>query len=325
MTEGDKKRKAIFDKFSDNLKLLVDNGLLPDITPKFERTYICPICLAHFSVEALDQTIKNPLTLEDAPPKSLGGKANSLTCKSCNNHCGQTIDYHLTERMRELDRSQFLPKTEFNAKFEHNGTTVQGTIRIEEDGKITAIHKNKTNHPTKLQTFIKNVLPDRIINLTFLKTPVDSFKLQLALLKAGFLMTFSKYGYSFILNPTYDRIRQQLLNPEEKIYPTEFWFQPPFPKEIYGVPFIIEAGLEAILPIFSLTTESSERPFATIIPLTIKPIEETILELKNRFKKSSEFLVEMDPMGPNIDYLTNVEAIKKMLTWIDSKKVTGTH
>ena len=320
MTEGDKKRKAIFDKFADNLDLLVKNGILTTITPKYDKTYICPICLDHFSVNDLDQKIENPLTLEDAPPKSLGGKANILTCKSCNNHCGQKIDWHLTERMRELDRSQFLPKTESNAKFEHNGTIVQGKLRIEEDGKIIAIHNKKTNHPTILETFIRNVIPDRIINLTFLKPPVDPFKLQLALLKTGFLLTFSKYGYAFILNPTYDRIRQQLLNPEEQIYPTEFWFQPPFPKETYGIPFITEAGLEAILPIFPLITNSSERPFATIIPLSIKPIEETITELKNRFKKSSEIKLLMDAMGPDINYLTNIEAITKMLKWIDSKR-----
>lgn len=42
---------------------------------------------------------ENPLTLEDAPPKSLGGKAHVLTCKECNNKAGQKIDYHLTERM----------------------------------------------------------------------------------------------------------------------------------------------------------------------------------------------------------------------------------
>jgi transcription elongation factor Elf1 len=319
MNDGDKRRKAIFDKFADNLKLLIDIGVLTGVNLKYDRTYICPICTDQFSVDALNQNVKNPLTLEDAPPKSLGGKANILTCKSCNNSCGHKIDYHLTERMRELDRSQFLPKTEFNAKFEQDGTMVQGTIRIEEDGKITAIHKNKTNHPSKLAAYIKSVLPDRIINLTFLKTQVEPFKLQLALLKTGFLMTFSKYGYAFILNPTYDRIRQQLLNPDNEIYPTEFWFQPPYPREIYGVPFIIESGLEAILPIFPLTTNSSERPFATIIPLTIKPIEETIAELKNRFKQTSSFSVTMDPMGPNTDYFTNVEAITKMRNWIDSK------
>jgi hypothetical protein len=152
-----------------------------------------------------------------------------------------------------------------------------------------------------------------------LKTQVDPFRLQLALLKSGFLLTFSKYGYAFILNAPYDRIRQQLRNPEEQIYPTEFWFQPPYSKETYGVPFIIEQGLEAILPIFPLSTKSSERPFATIIPLKIKPIEDTIAELKNRFKQTSQFEVTMDPMGPDTDYLTNVEAINKMMNWIDGK------
>lgn len=133
-------------------------------------------------------------------------------------------------------------------------------------------------------------------------------------------MTFSKYGYSFILNPSYDRIRQQLLNPDNRIYPSEFWFQAPFPKEIYGVPFIMEENLEAILPIFSLKSKSSERPFATIIPLTSKPIEETILELKNRFKESSKFNIALDSMGPNVNYLTDLEAITNMITWIESKK-----
>ena len=323
MTDGDKKRRAIFDRYADNLQLLVDIGVLTELSLKFDRTYICPICKDQFSVEALKQSIENPLTLEDAPPKSLGGRANILTCKSCNNFCGQQIDYHLTERMRELDRSQFLPKTTFNAKFEYNGKIVQGTVRIEEDGAITAIHKQKTNDPSKLAIFIKSILPDSIINMTFLKTQVDPFKLQLALLKTGFLMAFSKYGYSFILNETYDRIRRQLRNPDERIYPTEFWFQPPYPREIYGVPFIIEKKLEAILPIFPLITSSSERPFATIIPLTDKPIEDIIKEFKTRFKQTSHFEMAMDPLGPDVDYLTDVKAIVKMMDWIEKINKQG--
>lgn len=319
MTDGDKRRKILFDRYSENLKFLVDQGIVTGITLKYDKAYICPVCKEQFPESALNQNIKNPLTLEDAPPKSLGGKANILTCKDCNNSCGHKIDYHLTERMRELDHSQFLPKTEFNAKFERNGTMVHGTIRIEEDGTMTAIHKNKNNHPSKLESFIKSIVPKKLINLTFLRTQVDSFKLQLALLKTGFLLTFSKYGYAFILNETYDIIRKQLLNPDTEIYPTDFWFQPRFQREVYGVPFIMEQRLEAILPIFRLTTAHSERPFATIIPLTNKPIEETIAELKNRFKNENQFEVTMDPMGPNTDYLTNLEAIRKMMTWIENK------
>ncbi|MDD4438113.1 MAG: HNH endonuclease [Tissierellia bacterium] len=43
--------------------------------------------------------------MEDAPPKSLGGKANTLTCKTCNSKCGHEIDFHLTERLLEIDTS----------------------------------------------------------------------------------------------------------------------------------------------------------------------------------------------------------------------------
>ena len=319
MTDGDKKRKAIFDKFANNLTLLIEHNILKDINLKFEKTYICPICMEQFSEEALNQNFKNPLTLEDAPPKSLGGKANILTCKSCNNTCGHKIDFHLTERMRELDHLHLLPNTEFNAKFEQNGKTVQGTIKIDRDGTMQAIHKNKTNNPINLSTYIKSISKKRRINLNFLESKFDPFKLQLALLKTGFLMTFSQYGYAFILNPTYDIIRKQLLNPEDKIYPTEFWFQAPFPNEVFGVPFISEPNLEALLPIFPLSTDSSVRPFATIIPLTIKPIEETILELKRRFKETKEFAVEMLPMALQGNYLTDLDAITYMTNWISDR------
>jgi transcription elongation factor Elf1 len=201
MTDGDKKRKMIFDKFSNNLTLLAENNILKDIKLKFEKTYICPICTEQFSENALNQNLKNPLTLEDAPPKSLGGKANILTCKSCNNTCGQKIDFHLTERMRELDHLNFLPNTEFNAKFEQNGRIIQGTIKIGSDGTIQALHKNKTNNPINLSTYIKSISKERKIKLNFLEPKSDPFKVQLALLKIGFLMTFSQYGYAFILSP----------------------------------------------------------------------------------------------------------------------------
>jgi hypothetical protein len=48
MTDGDKKRKMIFDKFSNNLTLLAENNILKDIKLKFEKTYICPICTEQF-------------------------------------------------------------------------------------------------------------------------------------------------------------------------------------------------------------------------------------------------------------------------------------
>lgn len=223
MTDNDKRRRTIFDKYSANLSFLIEYGLL-NIELKYDRVYICPLCKEQFPIDALNQSLKNPLTLEDAPPKSLGGKANILTCKRCNNYCGQKIDYHLTERMKELDNAQFVPKVKFNAHFEIDGVFVQGNIRVEKDGVITAIHNKKTNHPSKLENYIKGILPAKITNIIFAKTVVDPLILQIALLKTGFLLAFEKYGYCFILGENYDLIREQIRKPETEIYPTKFWF-----------------------------------------------------------------------------------------------------
>jgi len=319
MTDGDKKRKSIFDKYSENLIFLKSKGII-DIELKYERTYICPICLDQFAESALDQKIENPLSLEDAPPKSLGGKAKILTCKKCNNTCGHEIDKHLTERMQELDNHKFMTNTEFTAKFEINGNIVQGKISIDENGTMTAYHMDKNNNPIKLKDYIKTAKKDTVINLQIDKKQVNPINLQIALLKTGYLLTFEKYGYSLILDNSYQRIRNQLKNPLNIIYPLDFWFKAPFPREVFGVPFIIENGLEAICPIFPLKTSASERVFGTIIPLTTKPIEKVISKFKDRFKVQKRFPVAFDPMNGGVDYLTDLEAILKMKTWINNLK-----
>src|SRR5690606_794099 len=101
MSKGVDRRQVIFNKFRDNLNLLIDNGFVT----ADKDVYLCPICLRPH----IDLNSDDPLTLEDAPPKSLGGSANTLTCKTCNNTAGHEIDFHLTERLREIDSGKFIP------------------------------------------------------------------------------------------------------------------------------------------------------------------------------------------------------------------------
>lgn len=316
MTEANRRRRGLFHKYSENLHLLESKGLLKDIVLQYDQTYICPICTEHFMIGDLSQHSRNPLTLEDVPPKVLGGKANVLTCKRCNNFCGRHIDHHLSKRMIELDRSEFLPETTFNTQFETDGVIVQGQIRIEKDGQILAVHKEKQNNPALLEGYLKKVLPKTIINLVFRDQRIDPRKIQIALLKIAYLMAFEKYGYAFILKPAYDKIRLQILNPDQDFYPLDFWFQAPYPKKVFGVPFVIEPGIECLMAIFALRTNKTERPFAGIIPLYNTTAEETIHCLKERFKKEKEFNANMDAMD-GANYLNDLDAIIKMLKWIE--------
>ncbi len=68
MSKGEAKRQVIFDIYKDNLNLLIENGFVTRV----KDFYLCPICLRPNA----DIKSKDPLTLEDAPPKSLGGSVS---------------------------------------------------------------------------------------------------------------------------------------------------------------------------------------------------------------------------------------------------------
>ncbi len=60
----------------------------------------CPICLSEF--DRSDVVAGTEVTLEHAPPKSLGGAPICLTCKRCNNNTS-LIDHHAFLSMKARD------------------------------------------------------------------------------------------------------------------------------------------------------------------------------------------------------------------------------
>ena len=84
---NDQKRNRIFEVFSTNLSMVaerlgitiqsIDGEIIKEI---IDPIYICPLCKQAFFKESLSQELENPLTLEDVPPVSLGGKPLILTC-----------------------------------------------------------------------------------------------------------------------------------------------------------------------------------------------------------------------------------------------------
>jgi hypothetical protein len=318
MTDGNIKRQKIFDIYSGNLKFLEDNNVLHSNYSE-QPTYICPICLTHFNTIS---DLNNPLTLEDAPPKSLGGKADTLTCKNCNNTCGHKIDFHLTERLRELDSANLIPGTEMKVKVKIGGETVQGTLKPRADGVLEMFHSNKNNHPEKLSNHMLNLKGNTTINAEFLKSRVIPENLEYALLKTAYVLTFKKFGYSLILEECYNQVRLQLFNPDERVYPSGFWFNPPYPKELSGVYFICNKGLEGLLVLFGVNTEHTARMFGTILPLPIRRIEETIENINKEFDKSGgSFELELYPLEQDHEkYLTDIENIKAMKEPLEKRK-----
>lgn len=314
MSKGEEKRQTIFNKYKDNLNLLIDNGFVTG----HKDFYICPICLKPHK----DLNTDDPLTLEDAPPKSLGGSANVLTCKSCNNTAGHKIDFHLTERLREIDSGKFIPGTETSVKINIDGETFQGKITVEEDGTMKMFHSKKNNHPEKLEKTMNQVKAGKVVNMDFLKSRVIPENLEYALLKTGYLMMFEKFGYSLLFNECFEIIREQLKNPEKRIYPEGFWFSPPYPKSMSGVYFICDKEIECFVAMFNLDTGNTQRMFGTLLPLPLNPIEDVIVNLNKKFKnEGSEIVLTLYPLEQeDMKYLYDIQNIKSVYEWIEKRK-----
>ena len=161
------------------------------------------------------------MTLEEAPPESLGGSKLALTCKKCNSECGHNIDNHLTEIIRAIDRCYFYKGSKHYGNIDHNGKRISVELTSLGDGIFQAHHRIKQNNPTLLENFIYWIKDKNIgsaLNFTQHQPKFESKKVHFALLKVLYLITFAKFGYIFLLDSNYDEIRKQLLNPDKEIF-----------------------------------------------------------------------------------------------------------
>lgn len=322
MNQGESKRLGIFEKYSANLHFLNENGLIPRLVLKFDRTYICPGCMRQFSIDDLDTKLPNHLTLEDVPPKSLGGKPTILTCKECNNNAGVKIDSQLYSRMFEMDKRNFIPGTSFHARFKQDGKIVQGEVTVDIDGTINVKHSYKKNQKDQLDKFIVDISPktgNPIMNIEFYPSKLDSKRLQVALLKTAYLQCFEKYGYLIITNPIYDIVREQIKNPDDDIYPMQFWFTGPFREEHEGVHFVVDEGHECLMSVFSLRSQIT-RTFAAILPIKETPIIQVVAGFHASFAMNVNYTATFRRFDDPEGYLSSIDPIKPVLEMLQILK-----
>src|ERR1700752_2897682 len=98
--------------------------------PSAPKVYGCPLCLRGFETPAA-------LTLEDVPPKSIGGRPLILTCGSCNYNSGHMLDANIRSgrdleeiaagtRAARIKLSQFGQTISAEATFGPGGLVIEG-------------------------------------------------------------------------------------------------------------------------------------------------------------------------------------------------------
>jgi hypothetical protein len=278
-------KESIIKLFSQNLEWVKE---YPSISfkPDFSNGYICPLCFEVFFQKDLDTTLENHLTLEDIPPKSLGGNPKLLTCKKCNSRSGHELDAHLLNNLLELDSNLFLANSKTKATFELNGNKMNGVIEIEDNGTIKLVCQPNRSNPQESGQFMRDLIPPRTISNSLFshdkiiengfKTPPFNIKFhkasnerraKVALLRIAYLIAYSTLGNSLYANKGLYKVREQILNPDKNILPEVFWINYDFPKELEGVNIIcLPKELQSFLIVFNLYTKSKARQFAIVLP-----------------------------------------------------------
>jgi hypothetical protein len=285
MSKNYNKKHRIFKLFSQNLEWVKEHPSIK-FEPDFSNGYICPLCFETFFEKDLDIKLKNHLTLEDMPPKSLGGKPIALTCKSCNNKSGHELDVHLLKTLLSIDVKSFLPNSKAETTFELNGNKVNGILEVDEKGTLKLDLQTNRSNPNQSSQFMKDMFPPRTIyNPLFYPDKMfdnayqsPTFKMQfkensnerraeVALLRIAYLLAFATLGNGFLINGGLYKVREQILNPDKEILPKVFWLKVPFPKECEGVNIItLPRELQSYLVVFNLKTTSQSRQFAIVLP-----------------------------------------------------------
>lgn len=198
------KRAKLFRRYSRGLE---------NIDPEMRGKFRCPICLQNFT----DENINHKLSIAHIFPNSAGCNASTLTCKSCNNRLGYSQDSALAEwcKAHSSQKSDLYISVD-------DGPAVRSILVTDEKNgrhKIEAIQKaNNLIHVQQQTDYLKKNRTGTI-NVTFHERAknYDEKQIKLGLLTGAYLMAFSRLGYSYILSETLNKIRNQILNPIDKI------------------------------------------------------------------------------------------------------------
>jgi hypothetical protein len=182
------------------------------ITKNGAGRYLCPLCLDWF--EDLDD-----LSLEHAPPKSLGGRHMAVTCRDCNSRSGHTVDAELrhAETLYEFGSRSMtkpMPATARYGDVEQHSEVIFGPDGLSIGGVA------KQNHPdtaAAVTEVLRAAAGAKDFSMTVsLRTP-DFRKAAIGWLRAAYLVAFAKLGYLYVLLAELDPVREQIRDPDAEI------------------------------------------------------------------------------------------------------------
>jgi len=289
MSQKSRIRERLFNKFSQNLQLVKKHPKI-ETDPDFTRGYPCPICWRLFTEYDSYTSAGLHLTIEDVPPKSLGGKPILLTCNECNNYAGTKLESQLEQQLRLTDFLKGTPGVSQKSKITINeNIKISGKLISEsQDSFIIDVSRKKAD-PNEYKKLIellqKGISPN--VNLKIKGT--NQLFVEVALLRIAYLLAYEFFGFGFFVNTNLMLVRNQILHPLERIMINKGILNADFPDERIGVHLIDKPkDLKSFIVIFQVKTGKNKYNFGVVLPGPGAPGLDIYSNLETYFTKSTK-------------------------------------
>ena len=180
----------------------------------------CPICLVPFAED--DVRSGRGVTLEHAPPKTLGGKVVCLTCEPCNSRASATSDQAVRKSKSPPDvvietsgikrTARFwpegIPPSRMPYGFSDGPAAKKAQRELAKETIVAVTQPIQFDRPTTIRTI--SMVP---------KSP-NARHVESSYLRSAYLWVFSllgRSGYVFAQSEGVSLIRAQILNPNDEI------------------------------------------------------------------------------------------------------------
>jgi hypothetical protein len=190
--------------------------------PELREHFLCPTCLTVIPLQE-----KHRISEAHIIPKAAGGTAETYLGKKCNDRFGSRQDKWLGEWVRlAKDPARSLLSTKIkDGHFWIDEMKVNGSWERDQKGELFFHIHGPQNAPATITAIEQKFAarPWRVnvrVSLPLLRQQRMS---MVGFLTAGYLMWFKALGYSWVLQPHLDPVREQIMHPEKDILGTSFF------------------------------------------------------------------------------------------------------
>ena len=196
-------RQTLFDAGSEALERTI---------PDQAGSYGCPLCLKAYPREALEARF---LTLEHAPPKSLGGSSvKLLTCKPCNSQAGSQVDHEMQAREYMFDVVRGTLPRSAELRIDAGGRTSK--VRVLKSDRVDGgfevaleLKKSRGEDDPVIQRMAES--GQSASKRLSIGGRFTEHKAKIGWARAGYLIAFALFGYRYILRSDVRAIHEQVL------------------------------------------------------------------------------------------------------------------